>query len=246
MSYDFFVFPAAGADDLAAAIHVYETTPERGALTPGSPVAEFVAAVNEASPVGSADGFLAEVADGHDAGAEICTTWSDPMANLRTVAGLARPHELSVLDVQLAALYDPRGSLDVSLDTEGGPRLPYLTRSTLTTVLSHITELRYHWVNLARAPGVYVQAFRRGRLLGGRAPRGQSEQALRGPHRGPGARGAAAVGLGPRRRRLAGHAAVRPGRDLSRRGEQEVGRCDPGDGSVDAGRRGVHRAHLRP
>jgi hypothetical protein len=160
MSYDFFVFPAAGADDLAAAIHVYESTPERGALTPGSPVAEFVAAVNEASPVGSTDGFLAEVADGHDAGAEICTTWSDPMANLRTVAGLARPHELSVLDVQLAALYDPRGSLDVSLDTEGGPRLPYLTRSTLTTVLSHITELRYHWVNLTRAPGVYVQAFR--------------------------------------------------------------------------------------
>ena len=65
-----------------------------------------------------------------------------------------------MLDVQLAALYDPRGSLDVSLDTEGGPRLPYLTRPILTTVLSHITELRYHWVNLARAPGVYVQAFR--------------------------------------------------------------------------------------
>ena len=82
------------------------------------------------------------------------------MANLRTVAGLARPHELSVLDVQLAALYDPRGSLDVSLDTEGGPRLPYLTRPILATVLAHITELRYHWVNLARAPGVYVQAFR--------------------------------------------------------------------------------------
>jgi hypothetical protein len=153
MTYDFFVFPAEKADDLAAAVHVYETTPERGVLTPGSPVAEFLASVDAAS-------FLAETADGHDGGAEICTTWSDPMANLRAVAGLARPHGLSVLDVQLGALYDPRDSLDVSLDTEGGPRLPYVTRSTLSTVLSHIAELRYHWVNLTRSPGVYVQAFR--------------------------------------------------------------------------------------
>lgn len=160
MSYDFFVFPADAADDLATAIHLYETTPERGVLTPGSPVAEFVAAVNAASPAGSADGFLTEAAAGHDGAAEICTTWSDPMANLRAVAAMARPHGLSVLDVQLAALYDPRGSLDVSLDTEGGPRLPYVTRSTLATVVGDIVDLRYHWVNLTRAPGVYAQAFR--------------------------------------------------------------------------------------
>lgn len=155
MTYDFFVFPADGADDLASAVHLYETTPERGVLTPGSPVAEFLASIGLAS-----DGLLAEPAAGHDGAAEICTTWSDPMANLRAVAGLARPHGLSVLDVQLGALYDPRESLDVSLDTEGGPRLPYVTRSTLATVISHIAELRYHWVNLTRAPGVYAQAFR--------------------------------------------------------------------------------------
>ena len=156
MTYDFFVFPADGAEDLAAAVRLYESTPERGVLTPGSPVARFLASLEDALP----DGVLAVPPDGHDAAAEICTTWSDPMANLRAVAGLARPHGLSVLDVQLAALYDPRGSLDVSLDTEGGPRLPYVTRSTLATVVGHIEELRYHWVNLTRAPGVYVQAFR--------------------------------------------------------------------------------------
>jgi hypothetical protein len=154
MTYDFFVFPAERADDLAAAVHVYETTPERGVLTPGSAVAQLLASLD------SSDGLLARPAEGHDGGAEICTTWEDPMANLRTVAGLARPHGLSVLDVQLGALYDPRDSLDVSLDTEGGPRLPYVTRALLSTVLSHIAELRYHWVNLTRAPGVFVQAFR--------------------------------------------------------------------------------------
>lgn len=156
MSYDFFVFPADRADDLAAAVHLYETTPERGVLTPGSAVADFLAALGTGAP----DGLLAGPADGHDAAAEIATTWSDPMANLRTVAGLARTHGLSVLDVQLAALYDPRDSLDVSLDTEGGPRLPYVTRTILATVVGHIEELRYNWVNLTRAPGVYAQAFR--------------------------------------------------------------------------------------
>lgn len=155
MSYDFFVFPAEAADDLPGAIDLYEATPERGVLTPGSPLAQFVASVN-----GAPSGLLARTADGHDGAAEICTTWTDPMANLRTVAGLARPHGLSVLDVQLAALYDPRESVDVSLDTEGGPRLPYVTRATLAVVVGHIEELRYHWVNLTRAPGVYAQAFR--------------------------------------------------------------------------------------
>ena len=82
------------------------------------------------------------------------------MANLRVVAGAARDEGLSVLDVQLNALYDPRDALDVGVDTQGGPQLPYLTRGILRQVMTHIRELRYHWVNLTRAPGVYVQAFR--------------------------------------------------------------------------------------
>lgn len=156
MSYDFFVFPAERADDLAAAIELYEAAPDRGVLTAGSAVAGLVAGLR-ADP--AAAGSLLE-ADGHDGAAYVRTSWADPMANLRVVAGLARSHGLSVLDVQLDALYDPRGALDVSLDTEGGPRLPYLTRPLLATVLTQIRDRRYHWVTLARESGVYAQAFR--------------------------------------------------------------------------------------
>ena len=153
MSYDFFVFPAHEATDLATATDLYEASPERGVLTPGSPVADFVAAVRDSD-------VLSEEVAAHDGAAYVCTAWTDPMANLRVVADLARPHSLAVLDLQLAALYDPRGALDVALDTEAGPRLTYLTQTILAMVMSHIAELRYHWVNISSEPGVYAQAYR--------------------------------------------------------------------------------------
>jgi hypothetical protein len=152
VTYDFFVFPADRAEDLESATEVYETAPERGVLTPGAPVAELLAAVRVACPDWEVTG--------HDGAAYVSTPWTDPMANLRTVADLARPLELSVLDVQLAALYDPRGAFDVALDTEGGPRLTWLTRPLLAMVMSHICDLRYHWLNISSEPGVYAQAYR--------------------------------------------------------------------------------------
>jgi hypothetical protein len=160
MAYDFFVFPAEEAADLAAATELYETAPERGRLTSDGRVAAFVAALDGASSVGSPGGFLTAPPRAHDRAAHVATSWDDPMGNLHTVAGLARAHDLSVLDVQLDALYDPRDGLDVALDTEGGPRLPFLTRRILSCVMTHIGELRYQRVNVSRAPGVFAQAYR--------------------------------------------------------------------------------------
>ena len=138
MSYDFFGFPAGAAADVAAATRLYESTPDRGPLTPSGPVALFLASSGDAGLDAS----------GHDGGAQVHTSWDDPRANLSVVAGLARPHGLSVLDVQLTALYDPRGAADVPLVTEAGPCLPFVTRSVLHEVLGHLLERRYTWLRL--------------------------------------------------------------------------------------------------
>jgi hypothetical protein len=159
MSYDFFVFPAERAEGLEEALAVYERTAERGTLRPDSAVARFVTELNAEVPVQSEGGFLSVRVDGTDEGSYVCTSWDDPMGNLRRVAGLARPHELAVLDVQLGALYDPRRSLDVALQTEAGPQLPYVTRAVLSQVLRDIQDGRYHWVNLARDGEHYAQTF---------------------------------------------------------------------------------------
>ena len=151
MSYDFFVFPAELADDLAAAVQVYEAAPERGALAPEAAVARFLH--------GLPGDLLTQPADGYDGGCTVRTTWADPMGNLGTVAGVAAPLGLSVLDVQLDALYDPRGRVHVALDTEAGPQLPFLTRRSLREVVAHISGQRYHWVNLTRGQG-FAQSYR--------------------------------------------------------------------------------------
>ncbi len=160
MSYDFFVFPADRADGLEEALALYEATALTGTASPGGPVARFVADLGALSPTVSAGGFLSAPVDGSDDGAYVCTSWDDPMGNLRAVAGAARPHDLAVLDVQLGALYDPRGALDVVLTTEAGPQLPFLTRAVLTEVMTHVREGRYHWVNLSRDDASFVQTFR--------------------------------------------------------------------------------------
>jgi hypothetical protein len=138
VSYDFFVFPAEAAADLPAATRLYESSPERGRLTPGGRVAAFLASADEAGLDAS----------GHDRAAHVRTSWDDPRGNLSVVAGLARPHDLSVLDVQLTELYDPRGAVDVPLVTEAGPCLPFVTRAVLHDVLGHLTDRRYAWLRL--------------------------------------------------------------------------------------------------
>lgn len=158
MSYDFFVFPAEAADGVEEARTVYETARERGPLTPDGPMARFLDALNATSPMTSDRGFLAVPARGHDGSAYVCTSWQDPMGNLSTVAGLARQHGLAVYDVQLTALYDPRGARDVVLTTEAGPRLPYLTRPLLHDVLSQLLDRRYQWFTVERGDQTYVQA----------------------------------------------------------------------------------------
>lgn len=150
MSYDFFVFPAERAEDLEEAVSVYESTPSTGTLTPGGPVAEALAAL-------ASLGFPAH---GTDAAAYVSTSWDDPMTNLRSVAGVAAKHGLSVLDVQLGALYDTRGAVGAAIETQGGPRLPFVTRPVLRQVLSHIAEDRYHWVTLSRGADVFAQTYR--------------------------------------------------------------------------------------
>jgi hypothetical protein len=150
MSYDFFVFPAELAEDLEQATAVYEAAPQTGTPAAGSAVGELVVALEEQG---------VEVRGVRDA-AYVSTSWDDPMANLRTVAEVAAAHGLSVLDVQLGALYDPRDALDVSLETQGGPRLPFVTRRILGEVVSHIVEGRYHWVTLSRDAGLFVQTYR--------------------------------------------------------------------------------------
>ena len=150
MSYDFFVFPAEQADDREEAISVYESAPQSGNLTPGGSVAQFLAALDA----------LGLEAHGTDSAAYVSTSWDDPMANLRVVAQAAATYGLSVLDVQLGALYDPRNALDVTLETQGGPRLTFVTRKILDEVLSHIGEGRYHWVTVARGADVFAQTYR--------------------------------------------------------------------------------------
>ncbi|MEO5710691.1 MAG: hypothetical protein ABIQ59_12810 [Nocardioidaceae bacterium] len=138
MSYDFFVFPADAAPDVTGATRLYEATSDRGPLTPEGPMAGFLASLETAGLDAS----------GHDGGAVVRTSWDDPRNNLSVVAGLARPHGLSVLDVQLTALYDPRGAVDVPLVTEAGPCLPFVTRPVLHDVLDHLVERRYTWLRL--------------------------------------------------------------------------------------------------
>lgn len=145
MTYDFFVFPAGAASDATGAVELYEYTPDRGTLTPGGPMDRFLAALDAA-------GLPFE---GHDDGAQVHTSWADPRANLSVVAGLARPHDLSVLDVQLTALYDPRDAVDVELVTEAGPCLPFVTRPVLHDVLAHLVERRYTWLRLGSTQVTY-------------------------------------------------------------------------------------------
>jgi hypothetical protein len=147
MTYDFYVFPSELAEDLAGATEVYETAPARGSLTPDAPVAQFLAGLPAVLPAAGS----AEPTDAHDSGVTVQTDWADPMGNLRAVASVAAPLDLSVLDLQLVALYDPRRRVDVVLDTEAGPQLPFVTRRVLREVVEHISGGRYHWVNLTRS-----------------------------------------------------------------------------------------------
>jgi hypothetical protein len=158
MSYDFFVFPAERAESLGEALEVYESTAERGPLSPEGAVGRLVAELSTV-PVQSEGGFLAAPVEGTDEGCYVQTTWDDPMRNLRRVAHLARPHGLAVLDVQLGTWYDPRRSLEVGLQTEAGPQLTYLTRAILDQVVHEIQDGRYHWLNVARDREHYAQAF---------------------------------------------------------------------------------------
>jgi uncharacterized protein YqgV (UPF0045/DUF77 family) len=150
MTYDFFVFPAELAEDLDQATAVYESVPHTGTPVAGSAVGELVVALEE----------LDIEVRGTAAAAYVSTSWDDPMAHLRQVAEVAAAHGLSVLDVQLGALYDPRDALDVALETQGGPRLTFVTRAILREVMSHIVEGRYHWVTLSRGAGLFVQTYR--------------------------------------------------------------------------------------
>lgn len=152
MSYDFFVFPADRADGLEQALHLYETSPENGLMTDDGPVARFVTTLDP--------GLVTGPPVGSDAGVYLGTSWDDPMGNLSRVAGFARPYDLSVLDVQLGALYDPRGGLDVALQTEAGPQLPYLTRAVLRLAVAQVLEGRYHWLTVARTDHTFAQSFR--------------------------------------------------------------------------------------
>ncbi len=150
MTYDFFVFPAELAEDLEQATTVHESAPRTGSPVAGSAVGEVVVALEE----------LGVAVRGTGAGAYVSTSAEDPMAHLRTVADAAAAHGLSVLDVQAGALYDPRNAVDVALETQGGPRLTFLTRGILREVVSHIVEGRYHWVTLSRGAGLFVQTYR--------------------------------------------------------------------------------------
>lgn len=152
MSYDFFVFPADVAEGLEQALHLYETSPETGPMTDGGPVGRFVASLDP--------GLVTGPPVGSDTGVCLGTSWDDPMGSLSRVAGFARPYDLAVLDVQLGALYDPRGGLDVALQTEAGPQLPYLTRTVLRVVMGQVLEGRYHWLTVARTEDTFAQSFR--------------------------------------------------------------------------------------
>jgi hypothetical protein len=152
MTYDFYVFPNDLADDLVSATELYEAAPARGTVDPDSAVGRFLADLPA--------GLSTAPADGHDDGCTVHTGWADPMGNLRDVAAVAAPLDLSVLDLQLAALYDPRGRADVALDTEAGPQLPFVTRRLLNEVVGHIVGGRYHWVNLSRDGAGFAQSYR--------------------------------------------------------------------------------------
>jgi hypothetical protein len=144
MGYDFFVYPAELADGLQEAESLYETSPPTGTTTPGSPLARFRASLQAVPDI------LTQPVTGHDAAAYVCTGWSHPMAHLRTVTDLARREGLAVLDVQLRSVYDPRGSVDVSVEVDGGPRLTWLTLRLLGELVGHVGEGRYAALTLDR------------------------------------------------------------------------------------------------
>lgn len=154
MTYDFFVFPSGLAEDPESAVSLYESAPDTGPVSADSGAAGFVDALG-----GSGHAFLEEVA-GHGDTAYVRTSWDDPMSHLSVVAGAARDHGLAVLDVQLGGLYDPSNSVELTLDTQGGPQLPYVTRRIVRDVMAQVRGLRYHWVTLTRGDGVFVQTFR--------------------------------------------------------------------------------------
>jgi hypothetical protein len=94
--------------------------------------------------------------------AYVVAPWDDPMARLSQVADVAGGHGLAVLDLQLGSLYDPRNAAPVALDTQGGPRLTFVTRRILTDVLREVAAGSYSWVTLSRSADVFVQTFRDG------------------------------------------------------------------------------------
>ncbi|MGA8994935.1 MAG: hypothetical protein WB441_11575 [Nocardioidaceae bacterium] len=149
------MLPGELADDLESVASVVETGRTVGTLTQGGPMARFLDALATTGP-----GLLAEPAGGTDAAAYVMTDPADPMGNLRVVADLARAEGLCVLDVAALALYDPRGAVEVSLETEAGPRLTYLTRPVLADVVTDIEQGRYHWLSLHRRPQVFAQTYR--------------------------------------------------------------------------------------
>lgn len=152
MTYLLFAFPAELAEDIDAAIPVYERCTEApGPTPPDAPVIPFVGTVLRIP------GVQAEAAG---EGAHVAVPDEDPMAGLSSVAAVAREHGLSVLDPQRATLFDPRSSAEVTLDTEGGPRLPFTTRRILLAVVAEIRSGAYHWVSLRRRDGRFAQAYR--------------------------------------------------------------------------------------
>ena len=159
MSYDFFVFPAERAEGLEEALAVYERTAERGTLSADSAVARFVADLNTAVPVQREGGFLSVRVDGTDEGSYVCTSWDDPMGNLRKVAGLAGRASWPCSTSSWGRCTTLAGPSTSGCETEAGPQLPYVTRAVLSQVLRDIQDGRYHWLNLARDGEHYAQTF---------------------------------------------------------------------------------------
>ena len=238
MSYDFFVLPGrARRGTSRRRSRLYESAPPtRGTLSAARAVARFVADLTPRA--GAARGGFLSVArpTGHRRAPPTSrprgtTRW----ANLRWWRACARTHGLSVLDVQLSALYDPRGALDVGLRDRGRVRsCPTSPGRSCRRCCATSSDGATTGSTLARDGQHSVQTFRRRRRRPGRsAPRGRTRPALRGPHRRRELVERAALVVGAPT--TAGGGAmldVLPHRALSR-GPEAGRRRHPGDGGAD-------------
>jgi hypothetical protein len=151
-TYDFLLVPAGLAPDAESAVALWQAAPPGTAPDAGDALAVAVADLRRRGVTVTA----------RRGAAYVVTSWEDPMARLSEVADVAGGLGLAVLDVQLGSLYDPRGAAPVALDTQGGPRLTFVTRRILTDVLREVAAGAYRWVTLSRSADVFVQAFRDG------------------------------------------------------------------------------------